>query len=100
MSIFNNVKPAKKNPELELYIKLKYGEPQLTLEYLETLPDAVVREAYRLSDTAGNRTFGSHPDVNTQKQVLNIMYRQPANKELAIQAVMDALYNYHLLFSA
>jgi hypothetical protein len=96
MSIFNNVKPTKKNPELELLIKLKYGEPKLTSEFLESLPEAVIREASRLVTTryAQLRT----PDVITQRQVLSIMYRQPSNQKQAIQAVEDALYNYHLLF--
>lgn len=95
MSIFDNVKPAKKNPQLLLLIRLKYGEPKLTLEFLDTLPEAVIMEAYRIAG-GERRPY----DVGTFRHVLNIMYRQPANKELAINSVTDALYNYHLLFSA
>lgn len=95
MSIFDNVKSIKRNPQLELLIRLKYGEPNLTLEFLESLPEAVVREAARIASPAYLR----NPDIDTQRQVLNIMYRQAANKITAIKAVEEALYNYHLLLS-
>jgi hypothetical protein len=93
MSIFHYIKKTPKTEEIDLLIKLKYGEPTHTDEYLNSLPDSVVDTVYDLlsNPSAYRRT------VDQKKVVLSIHLRQPVNKPKAEKAIHESLVVYHSL---
>ena len=93
MSIFDNIRnKPQSSTEIDLLIKLKYGDPTPTDEYFEKLPEVVIRRASQ-SMSPNHRRYLLETDI----QVLGIMLMQPANKEKALQAIHTALVEYHTL---
>jgi hypothetical protein len=93
MSIFHAIKKIPK--EINLLILLKYGEPNHTNEYLNSLPDTVVDLAYEIIQPNWTRiptTTQEH-----KKLMLSIFIRQPVNKPKAEKAIMESLVAYHSL---
>lgn len=79
--------------EIELLIKLKYGDPVHTKEYLDRLPDAVIRTAFI---HLINRAW--QPKLYHQRLILGINLQKPMfEQRRAKEAIHKALVEYHLL---
>ena len=78
--------------EIELLIKLKYGDPNPTNEYFDRLPDDVIRTAFTHLINQAWR-----PKLYQQRLILGISLRKPASEQKTKEAIMKALVEYHLL---
>ncbi len=94
MSIFHYIKKTPKTEEIELLVKLKYGQPKPTEEYLNSLPSSVLDTAYK---ELGERSFMNPPNDAQKKQVLGIYMRQPTHKKKAEDLILASLVLYHSL---
>lgn len=93
MSIFDNCTNKPVSKETELFVMVKYGEPQPTDGWFDSLPDTVVARAFEKIERA---TIFNRPR-SLQKQTLSILLRQPANHAITRRALIDALIEYHML---
>lgn len=89
MSLFDNVRNIPDVAGINLFIKLKYGQPNHTDEYFNSLPEVVISAAAK---KAGSNTVGL-----LSRQILSIMLRQPINQSKAKHAIHEALVEYHTL---
>jgi hypothetical protein len=94
MSIFDNVKNPPISKEIEMLIKLKYGEPNASDEYLDRLPFPVISSAYYKCLMIG--VMPENP-ASQQRSILGIMLRRPVFEDAAKAAIHKALIEYHIL---
>lgn len=93
MSIFHYIKKTPKSEEIELLLKLKYGEINHG-EYLDKIPESVVETAY---NEIGEKMFQPKPTLEQKKQIISIHLRQPANRPTVEKLLHDSLVVYHML---
>lgn len=96
MSLFDNVRRWPITEETRLVVRLKYGVPQDTPEYLASLPDTAVMMAYSefIMDAGGGRPRHP-PDPNGQRATLGFMIS--GGREDSLQVITDCLCRYHCL---
>ena len=76
-------------------VRLKYGVPQDTPEYLASLPDPVVTMAYNeFMDASGGRPRHP-PDPIGQRATLGFMIS--GGREDSVRVITDCLHRYHCL---
>lgn len=92
MSIFDNCSKKLYSKETELFVLVKYGEPDYKDEFFDRLPGITIHNAYKKT----HQTIRKEP-LDMERTVLSIMLRQPANKDKARRALIDSLVEYHLL---
>lgn len=94
MSIFDNVKNPPVSKEIEVLIKLKYGEPNSSDEYLDRLPFAVISSAYYMC-----LQIPSMPEnpISQQRLILSTMLVDHRHEARAKAAIHKALIEYHIL---
>lgn len=95
MSLFDHVRQWPITEETRLVVRLKYGVPQDTPEYLGSLPDAVVTMAYNKFMDAGGGRPHHPPDANGQRATLGFMIS--GGREDSLQVITDCLCRYHCL---
>ncbi len=78
--------------ELNLLIKLKYGEISSEYSWLDTLPSEVLLAASKALWKAQPYPYTY---IYIYKTVISIMLRQSANRDKAKTAIQRALLEYH-----
>jgi hypothetical protein len=92
MSIFHYIKKTPKTTEIDLLLKLKYGEINHG-EFLDKIPASVIETVY---NEIGEK-IGLNPTLEQKKQLISIYLRQPANRATAEKLLHDSLVVYHML---
>ena len=92
MSIFDNIKKPPKSKEIDLLIKLKYGEPSHTNEYLDTLPAVVIERAYKKIN------YMTTYHTTNRKDALKLeLQRNYTGRRITLEAIHESLVEYHTL---
>ena len=93
MNIFDKVKP---NPEVELMVMLKYGEPKEDMEYVNRLPIVVVIESLqRIENVTGwRRPSGPQP---SETELRNQLYIILGWNTKVPSIIKEVLAQYHTI---
>jgi len=90
VSIFDNSRKKLHSKETELFVLMKYGEPNHDESYFDSLPKVVIESAHKKVAPLARNT-------GVEDRVLSIMLRQPKNQIMARKAIIESLVEYHLL---
>lgn len=100
MSIFHYIKKTPKTEEINLLIRLKYGKPNFTFEYIDSLPDSVIDAAYTLlrpQQIGGYQFATREASIDHKKQVISVALQHPNNTLEAEKVIHESLVVYHSL---
>jgi hypothetical protein len=94
MSIFDNIRNKKHAPDLDLFIKFKYGGAETVEEFVELLPDTVVEVSLK---RLGIRNSSENTTEDNKSILITTLYQLvlDGSSIKRVDVIQETLREYH-----